>query len=92
MANTWYRAWGGLAEGPTLTNAFKKRAKVTFAGALISAVAVVMTLLIVGFHEETAREEERYKGREATAVPVAVTTGERPGPIHGGTTGVATAV
>lgn len=57
MTNTWYRPWSGYYI--PLEESFKKRAKVTFAGALVGAVSDILLLITIGLHDESATPEER---------------------------------
>ena len=77
QANTWYRV-NGVGSG--LNSTFKSRARTTFAGAIVSAVADLFLILVLGMHDgkETEEESTGYTGRrvEETAAyrPAAATT------------------
>ena len=84
-----YRAWSGIPAGTT-SSTYNKRAKVTFSGALIGAVADLLMIMFIGMHDEKTPIEERTRGRgeqgqfQTSYVP----TGAMPGatPAHVATT------
>jgi hypothetical protein len=81
-----YHAWSGL--GNTIrTNTYSKRAKTTFAGALIGAVADLFMIIFIGLHDEKTTPEER-RGSQGQFQTSYVPTGAMPGatPAHVATT------
>lgn len=89
QSNTWIRAITYQDSG--LDNSFKKRAYVAFAGALICAIANLLMLLLMGWHDEKAMAEggrektggyvtESYQPTAPATTP-ATTTAIRPGRI-----------
>jgi hypothetical protein len=61
QTNTWVRTI--TYEDSGLDNSFKRRAYVAFSGALVSAIANLLMLLLMGWHDEKAVAES---GREKT--------------------------
>lgn len=82
-----YRAWSGIPAGAT-SSTYNKRAKVTFSGALVGAVADLLMIMFIGMHDEKAIVEERTRGREGQFQTSYVPTGAMPGatPAHVATT------
>jgi len=101
MTNVWYRAWNAIGEvpvvGPGVTSdSFNDRAKVTFSGALIGAIANLLMIILIGLHDEKEtvgehRGEEQHQFQTSyvptAAMPGAVpateteTVGYREGPV-----------
>jgi hypothetical protein len=95
-SQTWYRAFSG-SNGTVESDTFSRRAKLVFAGAIISAIASLWQLMTLGVHDEKASWEERVGRRKegeerapepymptSTTAPAtfpATTMGTSPGPI-----------
>jgi hypothetical protein len=89
MTNVWYRAWSGVGDAVILTNTYSTRAKATFSGALIGAVADLFMIIFIGLHNEKASIVEERKGGEQSQFQTSyVATGAMPGatPVHVATT------
>jgi hypothetical protein len=47
---------------PGVTSSMMKRVRVTIAGAIIAAIADLLLLLLIGFHDDTTTAKERGEG------------------------------
>ena len=70
QANTWYRING---TGSGLNGNFTARARTTFGGAIIAAIADLFLLLVLGLHDED-EYEENVKTEEYPAATTTTTT------------------
>jgi hypothetical protein len=82
MTNVWYRAWSGIGDIPVLergllTDSYDSRAKVTFAGALVGAVANLLMIFLIGLHDE--KDTEGRGGEQRQFQTSYVPTGAMPG-------------